>query len=398
MPFCYNCGENLLEKAKFCPECGTPIGQKEAQEKAPQERSEDNEIRKCPGCSATIGSFSTHCPMCGNEIGGNSITNTVQDLVDRLERINAKEMPVSNSQCPSSKKAREKWEMEQRQARWTFEREIDEEKAELIINYPVPTTKAEILEFMLLASSNYDVKKGNADVVNRAWKLKLEQVYEKATIAMPHSADFEKVKKIYERVQSKIEDNRRKTRRLLWIFGVLALALVGLIVWFSTRPTSFETLEIKNVTMEIADYWTEGDSEKNCLSYYENDYGEDSSEVTFDVKFVAETDKKYDVTFDGLQADNKNMIKAIEKMYWDCNVLKDEVLESDHGVKGILYTFSLEQSTGWFSSESAKGYCFVFPSESDRYWFYVTMIVVNSASDDSYYKDYMKTLESISCK
>lgn len=396
MAFCYECGKELVEGAKFCFECGAQIGRAKAAEPEKSKTKEGGRFHKCPGCGATVGSFSTHCPMCGSEVDHIQAASSVKALVEKLERISARQMPPTERKLPSKDMEPEDILIEEEMERASFESQKDREKAELIVNFPVPNSKEEILEFMLLASSNVDVKKGMGDPLNKAWKTKLDQVYEKAKLAMSNTADFAQVKKIYEAKQAEFAKKKRKTKRILLTVGILLLALAGVITWLVTRPTEFETLQVKKVTMEIADYWTEGESEKNCLKYYDDYYGEDK--VTLDVKFVAETDKKYDVTYEGLYADNKNMIKTLEKMYWDANVLEDETFESDYGVKGILYTFSLDQSTGWFSSEAAKGYCFCFPSESDRRWFYVTMIVVNSVSDGSQLEDYMKTLASIRCE
>ena len=72
-----------------------------------------------------------------------------------------------------------KEENEVEEAQERFDEHKRQQKANLIINFSVPNTREDILEFMILASSNIDVKKGIDDEVTKAWLSKLDQVYEK---------------------------------------------------------------------------------------------------------------------------------------------------------------------------------------------------------------------------
>ena len=58
------------------------------------------------------------------------------------------------------------------------ESQNESEKASYIRNYPIPNSKEDILEFMILASSNIN---GESNItVFEAWSAKLEQAYQKA--------------------------------------------------------------------------------------------------------------------------------------------------------------------------------------------------------------------------
>lgn len=94
------------------------------------------------------------------------------------------------------------------EARKHWEEQKHKEKANLIINCSVPNTKEDIMEFMLLASSNIDVKHGIDDVVTKAWITKLDQVYEKARISMNNSSDFAQVKNIYDQKKKQLTDKK----------------------------------------------------------------------------------------------------------------------------------------------------------------------------------------------
>lgn len=204
---------------------------------------------------------------------------------------------------------------------------------------------------------------------------------------------------------------KEKKLQFVGIISIVAIGLIGLVLMLLLSPdfknddkqaeTTPQTivLEIQNISMEIPDYWTEEDSTTGRLRYYaeKSDSMLDCYTVSLTVEFAEDDDPNYDVSFAGLEADNENMIKALEEKYTDANMLSHEVFESNHGVKGMLYKFSLNQSTGLFSEEPAKGYCFCFASEADRRWYYVTMIKINSAEGKTYEDDYMKIISSIVC-
>jgi hypothetical protein len=100
----------------------------------------------------------------------------------------------------------------------------------------IPNTKEDIYEFMILASSNIDVKVydlGNSRYatasrknVSDAWFAKFEQAYEKAKLTFGNTSDFENIQRIYDRTKGKIKKEKLK---LPIMFGGFILFLV--IVW-----------------------------------------------------------------------------------------------------------------------------------------------------------------------
>lgn len=130
-----------------------------------------------------------------------------------------------------------------------FESQKAKEKASLIINFSVPNTKEDIMEFMILASSNIDAQKDIDDEVTKAWRSKLEQVYQKAEITMGGHPDFVQVKSIYDRKKEELKNNKVKALLLgaglffLWgmlsnpaatigiIIGILILIIIGFILF-----------------------------------------------------------------------------------------------------------------------------------------------------------------------
>ena len=194
MPFCSNCGQQLADGVKFCSNCGSQVGAPvmppvpptPPAQPAPKAEKNENEfvVYKCPGCHATIKSFMTECPYCGFEIRGVHSVSTVKELAEKLE----------NSKSESH-------------------------RIIIIKNFPIPNTKEDIFEFMLLATSNfkaddYAMRKGEENISD-AWLTKIEQCYQKAVLSFAHSSDFKKIEDMYKKVQTdcKEKEEQLKTER-----------------------------------------------------------------------------------------------------------------------------------------------------------------------------------------
>ncbi len=155
---------------------------------------------------------------------------------------------------------------------------------------------------------------------------------------------------------------------------------------------TYEVLNVKNFTFDIPNYWSEEGSKNEYLQYYAE---KGDKVVMLSIAYPEESDDEYDVSFDGLYADNENMIEAVEAMFTDGDVIDYEILESEYGVKGILYHFTFKQEIGLLTKADGKGYYFCFPSENDRRWFYVVLLHTNDVVGDDYKDDYLRLLSTI---
>lgn len=192
MPFCSNCGKELSGNAKFCPECGKPTIQSSTERKIVY----DGEVHKCPNCGETLEAFVSVCPSCGYEIRGVKSSHSLQEFSLTLSRI-----------------------------------ENDKQKIELIKSFPIPNTKEDVMEFMLLASTNFNVEQNESDIlankgISDAWLTKIKQSYQKAELLFGDSEDFFKIKESYDAICSKIKATKRRRRARLAIH--LALRTIGL--------------------------------------------------------------------------------------------------------------------------------------------------------------------------
>ena len=113
------------------------------------------------------------------------------------------------------------------------------------------------------------------------------------------------------------------------------------------------------------------------------------------ISYPEEDDDTYDVSFEGLYADNDNMIKEVVSAWDKSDVVSSQIFESKYGVKGMLYHFTFQQKINWLKSMDASGYCFCFPSEKDRRWFFIYYIETSNVPGNAYTDDYMALISSI---
>ena len=219
MAFCSNCGAKLSENTKFCANCGVGVGLNE-QPQSERKMFYDGEIHKCPSCGEVLNSFTGNCPACGYELRGAQTANSVKKLTEQLAAI-------------EQKRKSQDWKTALKQK---FNGQalnvIDQEKINLIKNFPIPNTKEDIREFLILAEANKDIdsygskKEKQAQLaISEAWEAKYEQAYKKAKIILKDDEDFK------AKQQEEIEKKRRN-KMLAWIIPIGCVLFIGFWIVF----------------------------------------------------------------------------------------------------------------------------------------------------------------------
>lgn len=213
MAFCENCGQQISDGAKFCRHCGA--GAQATEEKKTTERKTvfTGEIQKCPNCGEVLDSFVSACPSCGMEIRGAKANDAVAELAEQLKKVDEEKTQGFFAGLGKIINAEEE------------AKEKRKKKAEIIRNFPVPNTKEDITEFMILATTNIESEAENQD----AWRTKLDQVYSKAKILFENTSDFEKIQKMYEGVSKKTKQNKIKSFIPFILGGILVLTIIIII-------------------------------------------------------------------------------------------------------------------------------------------------------------------------
>ena len=166
---------------------------------------EDNKITRCPSCGAGLDSFESRCPYCGNEIRNVKLSKAIEKFTEGLNRITSKALPEYKPKDSLLRSVIGE-NIHEDEKREEFEQMVQDEReqeiATYISNYAIPNSKEDIIEFMILATTNVDLK-FNSDVVKSAWANKMNQIYEKAKLTLKGN-DLERVKEIYEKGKSSL--------------------------------------------------------------------------------------------------------------------------------------------------------------------------------------------------
>lgn len=272
MSYCIHCGTELPEGANFCPECGTaaynfseedsviheidsssessrvivyegesetppPLSKsvlnpkdevrKEELEK-PESKREivyEGKIVKCPNCGAVLDSFIDKCPQCGMEIRKIGPSNSVSEFSEKLRNIDKQDY---------TEKLGDK-----------INRVLDDlfvsdkRKIALINTFVVPNTKEDLLEFMILATTNIDVSgigyhynsRPGQRKMAQAWDNKIEQVYLKAQRVLQDEEDFSEIKEVYDQYCKKKSKQFTKNK-ISWAVPIGILIAMVLSMFF----------------------------------------------------------------------------------------------------------------------------------------------------------------------
>ena len=212
MKYCTNCGKQLSDSSKFCDRCGTPV--ESADNGFEREQEYKGTIYKCPNCGEVLDAFMSNCPSCGYEIRGAKASDSVQQLSRQLD--NAKS---------------------------------ESEMANIIRHFPIPNTKEDIWEFLILASSNIDGKLESE--ISSAWKAKLEQIMQKARLVFKDE-ELVKIEKQYQEIIKKLNKEKiiQSARKMGSALAELVPVLPQFIIIFGWLTSIFILLPMCRVGLD----------------------------------------------------------------------------------------------------------------------------------------------------
>jgi hypothetical protein len=218
------------------------------------------DVRKCAACGAIAETFATKCSDCGTEFRNIEASHNITKFFDKLDELesNRKENLYDNQKKDLGTKVITliKWWFfwwiliplkpityllnKFKPAKWST---TDSRKEELIMNFPVPASREEILEFLNLATSKinsntyfnaFSEETKYKDTWNKIWLKKIEQIYSKASIAMKNDKkSFEDVDKMASQAREIVKSNNKKVIHFAILFAVVILVIILMAV-FST--------------------------------------------------------------------------------------------------------------------------------------------------------------------
>jgi len=149
------------------------------------------DVKKCPSCGAIVESFKTSCGYCGHAFTNVDANSSIERLFKMLNE--AEDMRVMEKQTDNPFAAIG-GALSDALSDISGPGKVDRKKMEIISNFPIPTTKDDMLEFLSLALPRAQ-KKGNFFTANQpenqihnsfvnVWHSKCEQVIMKARFSM----------------------------------------------------------------------------------------------------------------------------------------------------------------------------------------------------------------------
>ncbi|MDG1724816.1 MAG: hypothetical protein P8I11_03920 [Bacteroidia bacterium] len=168
------------------------------------------DVKKCPACGAIAQSFATKCADCGTEFRNIDASQNITKFFEKLDELesNRKDVLFNSTEDKSgfSVSTILKWWIfwwillplkfinfianKSKPTKWST---TDSRKEEMIMNFPVPNSREEIIEFISLSVSKikqvsiikkFDEEGKYISKWNSIWKKKAEQVFIKAKLSM----------------------------------------------------------------------------------------------------------------------------------------------------------------------------------------------------------------------
>ena len=111
--------------------------------------SKDGALKKCPSCGAPSQAFATTCKDCGHEFREREASKTSTLLKQQLDELTSKETEAFNERVKNAKSFWEKSDIGCNPV--MFQQNLLAKQESLIQQFPIPTTKEDILEFLTMS-------------------------------------------------------------------------------------------------------------------------------------------------------------------------------------------------------------------------------------------------------
>lgn len=188
MKYCNQCGGDLVDGARFCSNCGASVG-------GSSSKSESSAV-KCPQCSERIDAFVAKCRL-WHELREVAAVQSLKGLMDSLRECDES----APRECGLFERA------------WRATSQSDDAAAALIREYPIPNTREDLIEFLVMAASNVDPNAFNEfkkleispseAIRSRAWMAKLEQAHQKALLVLEDD-ELARCENLYNKTSKKV--------------------------------------------------------------------------------------------------------------------------------------------------------------------------------------------------
>lgn len=195
---------------------------------------------RCPNCGRVINSFTRNCTACGFELRNIGTSSAVREFTLKLENLEKRRCESPNGLSFFYNNI--------------FISRTDEQEISLIPNYSIPNTKEDMLEFIILATSNINYESFDSTntkitksekALAEAWRSKIKQVYEKARMSYGDAEDFERIQNLYDESNKKVRKSKRcGVIKWCMLFGWVPMLFIVAFIVLGLKALAAEKKEV----------------------------------------------------------------------------------------------------------------------------------------------------------
>lgn len=171
------------------------------------DKVKQGKIKICPNCGATLKAFASKCEECGHELTlleSNATVKELQKQLDEVDKDPSLKKTILQSDDPKEKK-----------------------KEEIIVNFPIPNTKDDFIEFVTLCIAQV----ANEGDLSEAWIAKSKQLISKSKLLFKNDPQINStINELEKSIQKQKKSNKKSAVLGLSIIIIILVVLVGLLI------------------------------------------------------------------------------------------------------------------------------------------------------------------------
>jgi len=235
---------------------------KAEEEKATSSAPKSNkfgDVKKCPACGAIVQSYQGVCPECGYAFENIEANSSSQRFSEMLDKMTLEEDAKSNLK-----------KISQSFVNIYTGRMGDTRIHTAIRNFPVPNTKADLMEFIITMKSKMG---GNQSLYADAFRTKYKECIEKVRLLFPNDKDFAPLLEEDKKMgwwKSKSQQSKMLFISLMMFLGLGIVLAITLPLALSSESMS-EVMKTDDNTVKISKKIREGDITAAVNLFLESD-------------------------------------------------------------------------------------------------------------------------------
>lgn len=197
------------------------------------------DVKKCPACGAIVQSYQGVCAECGYAFENIQANLSSQKLTDAIDAL-LKESHEKKQKLQEDMRKQNKSDEDIRHDRVRIESDYKDRIRNLIKNFPIPNSKADLIEFITSLNS-----KKSDRYYGSEYKIKFNECMAKAKLLFPNDS---LVKSLTNEMDKQAEERKRKYKKrlirniVIGIIGTIIVLIIGVLLWSSGMKSIWKIL------------------------------------------------------------------------------------------------------------------------------------------------------------